>query len=477
MIGEARGRKAATLSNQTGSSIRILIVDDEDQVLQFLTDFLTHIGYDVEGASGGAPALDRIEKSHFDILLLDLKMPGMDGLEVLRRARDLDSGLSVIIMTGYATLEAALSALKLGADDFLLKPLELEVLQLALDRTLSHRRLRMENALLQERMASLGHSHGIITRSKSMEDILTLAAKVAPLRSTILIQGESGTGKELLARAIHAGNPRPDRPFVAINCGVIPLTLLESELFGHERGSFTGAEARRVGYFEAAAGGTIFLDEISETSLDLQVKLLRVLQERTFRRVGGAEEIATDARVIVSTNRNLEEEIKAGRFRQDLYYRLNVIILRVPPLRQRPEDISVLAHYFLAKYSGEFGKKGLAISSPAMERLLAHTWPGNVRELENAVERAVALSDGGAIDATDILPQTSGAPSAAATPDLPHAVPTYVDARTIFERDYLNRLLKATGGNVTEASRLAGIARQNLYAKIKKLGLSKAGQI
>ncbi len=267
----------------------------------------------------------------------------------------------------------------------------------------------MEHALLQQRMASLGDSHGIITRSKPMEDVLTLAAKVASLRSTVLIQGENGTGKELLARAIHAGNPRADRPFVAINCGVIPLTLLESELFGHERGSFTGADARRVGYFEAAAGGTIFLDEISETSLELQVKLLRVLQERTFRRVGGTEEISTDARVIVSTNRNLDEEVKAGRFRQDLYYRLHVIILRVPPLRQRPENVSLLAHHFLEKYAREFGKQAAGISSQAMDRLLRHTWPGNVRELENAIERAVALSDGGEIDLVDILPLAAGA--------------------------------------------------------------------
>jgi two-component system, NtrC family, response regulator HydG len=427
----------------------------------------------VDAVSRGIQALERIEKSRFDILLLDLQMPGVEGLEVLRRARTLDDSISVIIMTGYATLESAVTALKLGAEDFLLKPLELEVLRLALSKALGHRQLRMEHALLQQRMASLGHSHGIIARSKSMEDVLTLAAKVASLRSTVLIEGESGTGKELLARAIHAGNPRADRPFVAINCGVIPLTLLESELFGHERGAFTGAETRRVGYFEAAAGGTIFLDEISETSLELQVKLLRVLQERTFRRVGGAQEITTDARVIVSTNRNLEDEVKAGRLRHDLYYRLNVIILRVPPLRQRPEDISVLAHHFLEKYSSEFSKKAAGISSRAMDRLLRHSWPGNVRELENTIERAVALSDGGEIDLVDILPLASTPAALPENPPAPRAVQAYADARRLFEQEYLNELLKASGGNITEASRLAGIARQNLYVKMKKLGLTK----
>jgi two-component system response regulator HydG len=405
-------------------------------------------------------------------MFLDLRMPEMDGLELLKRVREIDEGLSVIIMTAYVTVDSAVKAMKLGAEDYLLKPLEPEVINLAIIRTMTHRLLRLEHRLLRERMASLGHAKGIIGRSKAMEDLLALAAKVAPLRSTILIQGESGTGKELLARALHEGSPRADRPFVAINCGVIPPTLLESELFGHERGAFTGAETRRVGYFEAAAGGTIFLDEISETPLDLQVKLLRVLQERVFRRVGGSAELSTDARIIVSTNRNLEEEVRIGRFRQDLFYRLNVIMLHVPPLRERLDDVSLLAHHFLGRYSEEFGKNVRGITTTAMERLLGYTWPGNVRELENTIERAVALADGTEIGVEDLTALTSNRASIAPA-ETPQGgtVAAYASAREDFERAYMKALLRASHGNMTEASRIAGIARQNLYQRLKKLNL------
>ena len=331
--------------------------------------------------------------------------------------------------------------------------------------------MRIEHLLLRAQIASQAQTHGIIGHSKPLMDILALVGKIAPLKSTVLIQGESGTGKELLARAVHAKSTRADRPFVAINCGGIPLNLLESELFGHERGAFTGAESRRIGYFEAAAGGTIFLDEISETSLDLQVKLLRVLQERTFRRVGGSDEVATDVRVIVSTNRDLEEEVRRNRFRHDLYYRLNVIILHVPPLRERPEDISLLAYHFLAKYGAEFGKTMKGISPALMDYLLGHAWPGHVRELENTIERAVAVADGSEIDMQDIGRMASAGAPDGETPLQSGPVVTYAEAKAGFDRAYLLALLKGTGGNVTEASRLAGIARQNLYQKMKKLGI------
>jgi DNA-binding NtrC family response regulator len=323
-------------------------------------------------------------------------------------------------------------------------------------------------------MASLGDAQQIVARSKAMIDVMTQVAKIAPLRSTVLVQGESGTGKELLARALHDGSPRSDRPFVAINCGVIPLGLLESELFGHERGAFTGAESRRIGYFEAADGGTIFLDEVSETPLDLQVKLLRVLQERTFRRVGGVAEIGTDVRVIVSTNRDLEDEVRAGRFRQDLYYRLAVITVRLPPLRERPEDVSPLALHFLSRCAREFCKPVKGISAPAMEILLRHAWPGNVRELENTIERAVALTDAAEIRPADlaVIPARTSAPQVPGPPE--GRPPRYVDARESFERAYLSSLLTAAGGNIAEASRIAGIARQNLYLKMKRLGLQAA---
>ncbi len=453
------------------TEIRILAVDDDEQVLSFLVDCLDHLGYRVDPVSSGAHAIEMVEKSHYDIMLLDLRMPEMDGLKVLERVHEVDESLSVIIMTAYVTLDSAVKAMKLGAQDYLLKPLEPEVLNLTIIRTSTHRQLQIEHRLLQERIASLGHAAGIVTRSKAMADILALAAKVAPLRSTVLIQGESGTGKELLARAVHDGSPRADRPFVAINCGVIPVSLLESELFGHERGAFTGADARRIGYFEAAAGGTIFLDEISETPLDLQVKLLRVLQERVFRRVGGSGEIPTDARVIASTNRILESEVRQGRFRQDLFYRLNVIMIHVPPLRDRLEDVPLLAHHFLTRYAQEFEKPVKGIAAAAMEMLLRHPWPGNVRELENAIERAVALADDpeiGIEDLSALAPE--GAP--AATVAGPEKVLPYAEARAEFDRVYWKALLKVSGGSMTEASRMAGIARQNLYQKMKKLGMS-----
>ena len=467
-------------------------MDDEESIQFILRENLRQAGYVVETASRGEDAVARIEHEHFDIVLLDLRMPGMDGLAVLERVRQLDEDLSVIIMTGYMTVDSAVKALKLGAEDYLLKPLDPKVLHLALVRTIKQRRLQVEHRLLRERLASLDGAREIIARGKAMTDVLTLASRIAPLRSTVLIQGESGTGKELLARALHDGSTRAERPFVAINCGVIPLSLLESELFGHERGSFTGAESRRIGYFEAAEGGTIFLDEIGETPPDLQVKLLRVLQERTFRRVGGVAELPADVRVIASTNRDLEEEIARGRFRKDLYYRLAVFTIRLPPLRERTDDISLLAHHFVLRCSQEFEKPVTGISAPAMEMLLHYHWPGNVRELQNMMERAVALADGPEIRPEDLaiagsgrMPGgtagddhgVSGAAAAGLVPGPGRETDSvgprkYVEARDRFERGYLASLLAASGGNITEASRLSGIARQNLYRKMKRLGLS-----
>ncbi len=450
----------------------ILVVDDEEPIQLLLREYLERSGFVVECVSRGEAAITRIEQVHFDVVLLDLRMPGIGGLEVLRRAREIDESLSVIILTGYMTVDSAVKALKLGAEDYLLKPLDPDVLQLALARTIKQRRLQMEHRLLQQRMAALGGAREIIAHSKAMTDVLTLAVKVAPLRSTVLVQGESGTGKELLARALHEGSPRADRPFVAINCGVIPLSLLESELFGHERGAFTGAESRRIGYFEAAEGGTIFLDEIGETPLDLQVKLLRVLQERTFRRVGGVAEIGANVRVIASTNRDLEEEVRQGRFRHDLYYRLAVFTIRLPPLRERSEDISPLAYHFLSRCAREFQKTVSGISAAAMEILLNHPWPGNVRELENTIERAVALADGAEIRPGDLSAADSRGAAARAGSD--GAPRRYSEARESFERAYLASLLEAAKGNMTEAARLSGVARQNLYRKLKRLGLLRS---
>jgi two-component system response regulator HydG len=462
-----------SVDDQSLRNIRVIVVDDEEQNLNFFSEYLTGRGCSVECHANGATALAGMSGRHFDILLLDLKMPVMDGLEFLRRVRTIDQLLSVIILTGFGSIESAITAMELGADDYLLKPVELAVLNLSLMRVLKQRRLRTEQEILKERVASLMHAPRIVTKSKPMKDVLSMVAKVAPLPSTVLIQGESGTGKELLAHAIHDGSPRSKKPFVAINCGVIPLGLQESELFGHERGAFTGADARRIGYFEAAAGGTIFLDEISETSFDLQVKLLRVLQERTFRRIGGTAEIGADVRVIVSTNRNLEEEVRRGRFRDDLYYRLNVIIIRLPPLRERPEDIPVLAHEFLGRYAAEFGKAVSGMSPGSIDMLVHHSWPGNVRELENTMERAVAVAEGAEIVEDDIRGLSVDPRNVFMPEGLNDGVRPYALARADFERNYLRILLKAVSGNISEASRISGIARQNLYQKLKKLGFDK----
>jgi DNA-binding NtrC family response regulator len=303
-----------------------------------------------------------------------------------------------------------------------------------------------------------------------MLEIFSLVSKIAPLPSTVLIQGESGTGKELIARAIHYMSPRSSQRFVALNCAVIPLPLLESELFGHERGAFTGAGARKLGYFEAAKGGTIFLDEISETSPDLQVKLLRVIQEKSFQRVGGTDEVQTDARVVASTNRNLEEEVARGRFRKDLYYRLNVIKIEVPPLRERPEDISLLAYHFLRKYAGAFAKEVTGFAEPALEALLANGWEGNVRELENVIERAVAVCEGGQIGAKDIPPEYMQSP---AFPPPDGSLKPFQVAKREFEVDYLKRAMATVRGSVSQAARATSIPRQNLYGKLKRYGIAR----
>jgi two-component system response regulator HydG len=424
----------------------------------------------VETALGGVTAVELVRQRSFDLVLLDLMMPDQDGLLTLRQIKTIDENLSVLVITGYGTIKSAIEALKNGADEYLLKPLSLEALSIFIERVRERRRLKGEYQYLRSLMDARNGGRDLLTRNKRMEEILDLILKVAPLRSTVLLQGESGTGKELVARAIHRESPRAGKRFIAINCGVIPVHLLESELFGYERGAFTGANSRKIGYFEAAAGGTILLDEISEMSAELQVKLLRVIQERCFRRVGGTEEIPTDVRIIASTNRDLETEVAEGRFRKDLYYRLNVVRILVPPLRERPEDISLLAHYFLSKYAKEFNKELTGFDPAVLELFQGNPWDGNVRQLENVVERAVAIAEGKQVAAKDLpaeLKKTDPLPA----PN--RELKPYQAAKKAFEVEYLQLVLEKAHGNISQASRLAAIPRQNLYEKLQKLGIDK----
>ncbi len=447
---------------------RILVVDDEESTLYLLQKYLSGLGYQVEITPSGLEAIELVRNTAFDLLLLDLKMPRMDGLETLRRLRQEDGSVSVLIMTAFGTVKDAVEAMKHGAEDFLIKPLQLEALALVLRRALDYRALQAECASLRDQVGRGAEDGSLVTRSRRMAGILDMIRKVAPLRSTVLLQGESGTGKELLARMIHRCSLRAGRRFVALNCGVIPIHLLESELFGHEKGAFTGADSRKAGYFEVADGGTIFLDEIGEMGMDLQVKLLRVIQERRFQRIGGTDEVGTDVRIIASTNRDLSEEVACNRFRRDLYYRLNVIGITVPPLRERVEDIAPLSFHFLRKYSAEFEKPVRGIDPAVMQLFLRHRWDGNVRELENAIECAVAVAEG-----PEITPQDLPA-DFRVEKDLP--VPgvdlkPYSAAKEDFEVEYLKRVLSRAGGNVSLAARLSSIPRQHLYEKIHRYGL------
>lgn len=452
--------------------MRLLVVDDEQPVRSLLRNFLQDRGYEVETAASGQQALEFVRRQSFDLVLLDLMLPGLDGLSTLKQIKAVDEQSSVLIMTGYGTIKSAIDTLKSGADEFLIKPLSLEALSLIVDRIRKQRRLKCECEHLRIQLGKQKGERRVVTRNRRMQDILELVSKVAPLRSTVLIQGESGTGKELIARAIHEESPRAEHRFIAINCSVIPVHLLESELFGYERGAFTGATSRKIGYFEAAKGGTVFLDEISEMSVDLQVKLLRVIQERSFQRVGGTEEIPADVRLIASTNRDLEGEVAQGRFRKDLYYRVNVVRIVVPPLRERQEDVVLLAQFFLNKYTREFRKKIIGMDPEVLELFQRHRWEGNVRELENVVERAVAIAEGAQLTLKD-LPQELKKVEICAGPGW--ELKPFQAAKQDFELEYLRQVLEKAGGNIAQAARLSDIPRQNLYEKLQKHGIDRNG--
>ncbi len=447
------------------SRITILIVDDDLGHRGMLTTLLADWGFRVEAVPDGETAVERCRKQAFDLILMDVRMAGISGIEALREIKTYNPAIPVLIMTAYSDVETAVEAIKAGAYDYLTKPLDFEDLRLSMDRALDHAALRNENRALRQNLSASFDPGGIIGQSAAMQRLLEMLATIAPSEATIMVTGESGTGKELIARAVHANSPRNKGPYVPVNCAALTETLLESELFGHEKGAFTGADRRREGRFLAADKGTIFLDEIGEMPLAMQVKLLRVIQEREIQRVGGDQTLKVDVRIVAATNRDLLVEVEAGRFRQDLYYRLNVVALALPSLREREEDIPLLATHFLRKFAEKNVKRIKGFTPEAMDRLLKHQWPGNVRELENAVERAVVLARGEYISERELPPALSGGAGEA-------RLEGGFANLTLEELERLAILdaLETAGGNKSEAARRLGITRKTMHAKLTKYG-------
>jgi len=444
---------------------RILIVDDEQSMRELLSIMLRKEGYEVVTADNGEKALKAVQNDIFDLVVTDLKMPLMDGMTLLKAVKEASPDTIVIIVTAFGTTEGAEKARSLGAYDYIGKPFNNDEIKLVIQNALEKRHLRKENILLKREIESRTGFENFIGKSEPMQKIFSLIRQVADTKSTVLITGESGTGKELVARALHAHSSRNTHPFVTVNCGALPETLLESELFGYMKGSFTGAVANKQGLFEAANGGTIFLDEISTMTPALQVKLLRVLQEREFKRVGGTADIKVDVRVIAATNRELLADVNKGLFREDLYYRLNVVSLKLPALADRREDIPLLATHFLRKLAERYKRPALTLAPEAMAMLIAAPWPGNVRQLLNLLEQAVALAT------TTVIPATLV--QSALREDASALVP-FEEARKTFERDYLVRLLKITSGNVTQAALLAKRNRTEFYKLLQRHRLEPA---
>ncbi len=444
---------------------QILIVDDEKAIQTSLKGVLEDEGYRVGVAGNGADAIARISEEPPDAVLLDIWMEGMDGLEALAEIKKLRPELAVVMISGHGTIETAVRATKLGAYDFIEKPLSLEKTLLTVARALEHTRLERENRQLREQVE---REQQIVGDSPAIRELRRQIAVAAPTNGRVLIHGENGSGKELVARAIHALSSRQDEAFVEVNCAAIPEELIESELFGHEKGAFTGAVARRRGKFEMADSGTIFLDEVGDMSLKTQAKVLRVLEEQTFERVGGKETIRVDVRVIAASNKNLQDLIKDGRFREDLFYRLNVIPIEVPPLRARKEDIPLLINYFLSVFSSEHGKRPKTVSSEALTYFLQYDWPGNVRELRNMVERLVIMVGDDAIRPGHLPPPlTPVIPLEEAGKEKPLR-----EAREAFERAYILAELQSNDWNMTRTSEKLGIERSHLYRKLKAYGIT-----
>jgi two-component system, NtrC family, response regulator AtoC len=446
---------------------RILVVDDEEIVRESLGGWLEKDGYTVERCPDGTSALARIQAERWSILIVDLKMPGIDGLKVLEEAKKLHPDLAVVMMTAYATVDTAVAAMKAGAYDYLVKPFDPEELSIMMQKIVAQQTLVRENVVLRQALKQEYRFRDLLSKSPAMQAVFELARTAARSNSTILVLGESGSGKEVLARAIHAESPRAEGPFVAVSCAALTESLLESELFGHEKGAFTGAIARRKGKFEAADGGTLFLDEVGDIGPKLQLDLLRVLEDRKFHRVGGNEQIEVDVRIVAATNRDLKKAVQDGRFRDDLFYRLNVIPILIPPLRQRREDIPLLVENFVERLAAEMKKRLDGVSAESMGALVAHDWPGNVRELRNILERGAVVATGPILQLADL-----GLPSKAEALPKPGALASLEE----IEKRHVATVLSHTGGNVSQAARILGIDRVTLYNKMRKYAIRRTGE-
>lgn len=454
---------------------KILVVDDEESMRDVLSIMLERTGYSVISVASGEEALERLNKEIFDLVITDLRMQGVDGIEVLKAAKAASPETVVLVITAFASAESAVEAMKQGAYDYLTKPFQIDEVQLIIRNALEKRRLTTENMLLKREIAGQFSFSQLVGQSEAMQKVFELVRRVANSRSNVLICGESGTGKELVARAIHYNSARSAMPFVAVNCSAVPETLLESELFGHMKGSFTGAMSNKVGLFEVANGGTIFLDEIGDTPPAIQVKLLRVIQEREFRRVGGNQDIKVDVRIVAATNKDLERAVAEGSFRRDLYYRLDVIPIHLPPLRMRTGDIPLLVNHFLERFSKESGKPAPVLSQEAMRVLLAHEWRGNVRELENVIERVVAFSTGGTVTEAEVRGwlHRPGAPTPA--PILPiELTEDGVDLESLIsriEKDLLLQALERSKWVKKKAARLLRLNTRSFRYRLEKYAI------
>jgi two-component system response regulator PilR (NtrC family) len=452
---------------------RVLVVDDELSMREFLEILLKKEGYSVDTAPNGEEAIKKLEGGTYDLVLCDIMMPKVDGMAVLKHVKDLDTEVMVIMITAFASTESAVEAMKIGAYDYITKPFQVDEIKLVIKKALEKTRLLRENIRLQGEVESKYVFSNIVGASPPMQSVFELIRRVAPTKSNVLILGESGTGKELAAKAIHYNSPRRDKPFVTVNCGAIPTELLESELFGHLKGSFTGAYQNKRGLFEAAHRGTVFLDEIGQTPPAIQVKLLRAIQEKTFKPVGGIRDISVDVRVIAASNIDLEAAAREGKFREDLFYRLNVIQIMLPPLGKRMEDLPLLARRFIDHYSNEIGKKITNISAEAESLLMSYDWPGNVRELENTIERAISLAHSETIT-PDNLPErirsSSSVREGGTMIQLPEKGIDLEKTLQDVERDLIENALRRTGGVKKQAAKLLGISFRSFRYRLEKLG-------